>query len=170
MTIILETERCKLREFDNKDTRVFQKLYQDIKVNEFAGGPKSISDIKIIFKEYLDRNNLDSYNQWAVVNKMNNNFIGEAGLTELFPGEIEIGFRLFPKYWNKGLATEICLAIIKWAFVNLKIDYIIAVTRPENIKSQDVLLKLGMNYLKDIHYNNKILKYYRLYRSNKIEE
>jgi RimJ/RimL family protein N-acetyltransferase len=57
---------------------------------------------------------------------------------------IELSYVLHQKFWGLGFATEIASQIITWIFKNLTIDQIIAVTTPENLASQKVMAKVGM--------------------------
>jgi len=58
--------------------------------------------------------------------------------------EIEIGYRLHPDYWNKGLATEAATAVRDHAFRDLKLSRVISLIHPENIASRRVAEKIGM--------------------------
>jgi RimJ/RimL family protein N-acetyltransferase len=43
-----------------------------------------------------------------------------------------------------GYATEAASAALAWGFANLDVDEIIAMTIPENVRSQRVMEKLGL--------------------------
>jgi ribosomal-protein-alanine N-acetyltransferase len=58
--------------------------------------------------------------------------------------EIEIGYRLDPKYWGQGLATEAVRAVRDHAFNDLGLDHVISLIHPENIASRRVAEKNGM--------------------------
>jgi ribosomal-protein-alanine N-acetyltransferase len=58
--------------------------------------------------------------------------------------EIEIGYRLDPKYWGLGLATEAARAVRDHAFSDLKLDHVISLIHPENVASRRVAEKNGM--------------------------
>jgi RimJ/RimL family protein N-acetyltransferase len=78
-----------------------------------------------------------------------NEFIGFIGLSyQTFKSEftpsVDIGWRLIPEYWGKGFATEGALACLNYGFEKLNIKSIIAISPQLNIKSQTVMLKLGM--------------------------
>jgi ribosomal-protein-alanine N-acetyltransferase len=60
----------------------------------------------------------------------------------------DLGFRFLPQYWNKGIATEASLEIIKYGFEKLYIKKIIATAMPENIGSCKVLEKVGLKFYK----------------------
>jgi ribosomal-protein-alanine N-acetyltransferase len=116
---IIDTKRCYLREFSEADLPSFMELCTDPQVRKFMGGAMQESAIREIFSVLLK--NTKKYNRWAIIHRVDHKFIGEAGLTELFEGEIELGYSLLPQYWGKGLATEVAKAIGTWAFTNLNI-------------------------------------------------
>jgi RimJ/RimL family protein N-acetyltransferase len=58
--------------------------------------------------------------------------------------EIEIGYRLHPSYWNKGLATEAAQAVRDHAFRDLNLPRVISLIHPENAASRRVAEKMWM--------------------------
>jgi RimJ/RimL family protein N-acetyltransferase len=63
--------------------------------------------------------------------------------------EIEIGYRLHPDYWDKGIATEAAMAVRDHAFRDLKLPRVISLIHPENIPSRRVAEKIGMTLEKE---------------------
>jgi RimJ/RimL family protein N-acetyltransferase len=58
--------------------------------------------------------------------------------------EIEIGYRLHPDYWNRGLATEAAQAVRDHAFRDLKLRKLISLIHPDNVPSRRVAEKNRM--------------------------
>jgi len=58
--------------------------------------------------------------------------------------KIEIGYRLHPNYWNKGVATEAAQAVRDHAFRDLNLSRVISLMHPENAASRRVK-KSGCN-------------------------
>ena len=58
--------------------------------------------------------------------------------------DIEVGYRLLPKAWGQGFATEGATALVDYGFDDLDLDRIIGVTHPGNKASQRVLMKAGL--------------------------
>jgi [ribosomal protein S5]-alanine N-acetyltransferase len=58
--------------------------------------------------------------------------------------EIEIGYRLDPDYWSRGLATEGAQAVRDHAFRDLKLPRVISLIHPDNLPSRRVAEKSGM--------------------------
>ncbi|MBE1557179.1 GNAT family N-acetyltransferase [Sporosarcina limicola] len=112
-------------------------------------------------KEYLGELKNDSSIQgwgiWFVVNKNNNNIIGDIG----FKGKpinnmVEIGYGITPSSQKSGYATEAVKAIIDWAFSFNQVEKIIAECLDDNIPSIKVLEKMKM---KRVEQNNNMLKW-----------
>lgn len=57
---------------------------------------------------------------------------------------VDIGWRLHPDYWGRGLATEGAAYVLKHGHTVLAIDQIISVCPQDNISSQRVMIKAGM--------------------------
>ena len=94
---------------------------------------------------------------------------GYAGLmSQSIDGEdlIELGYRLDPKYWGRGLASEAALAISQYAFDRLQFDQIISIIDPKNIRSVGVASRIGMHYWKDSLFHNISVQIYALKRNS----
>ncbi len=104
----------------------------------------------------------------SVYEKATEVFIGRAGLVHLDYNDqqpdIEIGYDLLKAYWGKGYATELAKALIDWGFKRLSIDRIVAVTRPNNILSQKVLQKAGMQQVGTRQFRQEDFLFYTIGR------
>ncbi len=60
---------------------------------------------------------------------------------------ITIGYRLNDQFWGKGIATKTVGAMTEYLFSDIGINRIQALVMPENIKSQNVLIR--NNYIKE---------------------
>lgn len=56
----------------------------------------------------------------------------------------EVGYRLFPSFWNMGIATEVTQQFLQHLREREGLEYIAAVTHLDNQASQKVLEKAGM--------------------------
>jgi RimJ/RimL family protein N-acetyltransferase len=56
----------------------------------------------------------------------------------------EIGWRLAPRAWGRGLATEAARAAAQDAFTRVGLPELISIIHPDNVRSQRVATKLGM--------------------------
>jgi len=164
----LETERLILREFTSEDFETFASLMADPEVMRFSvSGPmKDMSRVK----EHFQKRILDHYTQYGhgfyvTFNKEDDCFVGGIGLmTQNIDGEnkVELGYRLHPQYWGKGLATEACLAMCKYAFTQLGMEDLISIIDPKNTRSIAVAERIGMKYLKDTSFHDMPVQIYRI--------
>lgn len=59
---------------------------------------------------------------------------------------VEVGWRLHPAHWGRGLATEGGAAALAYAFDVLALDRVVSMCEPENVASRRVMDKLGMRF------------------------
>ncbi len=77
-------------------------------------------------------------------------FIGFVGLTHVryqahFTPAVEIGWRLDPAYWGRGIATEAARLALHDGFERLDLQQVVAITVPANQRSRAVMQRLGMH-------------------------
>lgn len=151
MDFLLETERLKLRKFLPKDSLGFFHLNNDPKVLEFTGDSPFLSENEALkFIQSYDHYQKFGFGRWSVILKETGEYLGFCGLkfTEELD-EVDIGFRFFRNCWNKGFATESSLAVLDFAFSELKLKRIVARTMPENKASIRVIEKIGMRFVEE---------------------
>jgi RimJ/RimL family protein N-acetyltransferase len=76
-------------------------------------------------------------------------FIGCIGLVHVgydahFTPAVEIGWRLDPAYWGRGYATEAARLALDDGFERLRLQEVVALTVPANLRSQAIMQRLGM--------------------------
>ncbi len=76
-------------------------------------------------------------------------FIGLCGLARVgfaarFAPAVEIGWRLAPPFWGKGLAAEAARLALGWGFGPLGLTEIVSFTVPANAPSWRLMQRLGM--------------------------
>jgi ribosomal-protein-alanine N-acetyltransferase len=84
---------------------------------------------------------------FALIWRGDDRLLGYCGfLNQMVDGveEIEIGYRIHPDYWNRGIATEAARAVRDHAFNVLKLERVISLIHPENHPSRRVTEKNGM--------------------------
>jgi RimJ/RimL family protein N-acetyltransferase len=67
-------------------------------------------------------------------------------------GGTELGCRLYPAFWGRGLATEGARALIRLAFEQLRLDRVVATTMADNTGSWRVMEKGGLRRVSTFHY------------------
>jgi RimJ/RimL family protein N-acetyltransferase len=150
MTIILETKRLILRHLIMDDLDELFALYRDPDIRRyFPEGVKNYDDTKEELEWHM--NGYPDHPElglWATVHKETNKFIGRCGLLPWEINsklEVEIAYLLDKSFWHQGLATEAAMGIMKYAFEKLNLSRLICLIDPENIASQRVAQRIGMN-------------------------
>jgi RimJ/RimL family protein N-acetyltransferase len=155
MSIIIETERLILRELVHTDVNGMFELDANPDVHKYLGNnpvksiDQSVEVIKLVRQQYVDY----GIGRWAAIEKSSGNFIGWSGLKFITECEnnhfnfYDVGYRLMPKYWGKGYATESAKAAIKYGFTKLNANEIIGTANVENIASRRALEKCGLTFV-----------------------
>lgn len=176
MIIFLETKRLILKLHELADFDNLLALRSDPDVMKYIGDGFTHKEEQV--KRFL--NITISYQEkhgigfCSVFEKESGNFIGQAGLFHLGYSdeqpEIEIAYRLHKAYWGKGYATELAKALIRWGFDHLSVDKLIAAVDPNNVASQKVLKKAGLDFRdKRKWYDGRELFLFEIYRNDAIE-
>ena len=95
--------------------------------------------------------------------------IGHCGLQFIHvTPEVEVTYGLAKAYWRMGLASEAARACLRYGFEQLKLDRILALADPGNVRSHLVMERIGMRYLKTEYYKDDLyegdLIYYAISR------
>lgn len=145
---MLETERLILRPLTKKDLDAVFTLRKDAGIMRFIREPqKHRKDAENWIKLVSSLWKIDKIGFCSVIEKSSKEFIGWCGLWRLKEtGEIEVGYAIAQKYQRKGFATEAAEVCLLYGFEELKLEKIVAVTRPENEPSRRVMERLGMKY------------------------
>jgi RimJ/RimL family protein N-acetyltransferase len=62
------------------------------------------------------------------------------------PPKLELLYGIAPEYWNRGLATEIARALVRYGFEELGFTEVWASTDAPNVASARVLEKAGLRF------------------------
>jgi RimJ/RimL family protein N-acetyltransferase len=150
--MILETSRLILRPFQDEDIGRLAELMANGDFMRFSLGPYTREQTQTVLQKFLSWNQAGLPSQFAVIFRSNNELIGYCGFLHWHldgADEIEIGYRLDPEYWNRGLATEAAQAVRDHAFRDLNLSRVISLIHPDNIASRRVAEKNGMKIEKE---------------------
>lgn len=156
MTSILETERLSLREFNTTDAAFIIQLLNSEGWLKFIGD-RHIKTIEQA-ENYLTNGPMKSYSVngfgLSMVELKNTHTpIGMCGLIKRdnLP-DIDIGFAFLEEFMGNGYAFEIAQATINFAKENLHKETILAITIPTNVRSINLLKKIGMKFEKNFSF------------------
>jgi [ribosomal protein S5]-alanine N-acetyltransferase len=146
-SMMLETPRLILRPFTIEDLDRLAQLMANKDFMRFSMGPLTREKVQDFLDKVMgwDRDGLPS--QFAMIIRSNGALAGYCGFFHHEVDgkmEIEIGYRLNSNFWNRGLTTEAARAVRDHGFRDLKLDYVISLIHPENVRSRRVAEKNGM--------------------------
>lgn len=146
----LQSERLVLRCWRPEDREPFAVLNADPRVMEFLGEPLSRERSDLLADSIEARFESQGFGFWALELPGTAPFIGMAGLNvprfeAPFMPAVEIGWRLDPRYWGHGYATEAARTALEFAFGSLGLDEVVAFTAAGNARSRAVMERLGMH-------------------------
>jgi ribosomal-protein-alanine N-acetyltransferase len=151
--MILETSRLILRPFRHADVDLLAPLMADRYFMRFSLCPYNREQTAAFIDKLIGWNKAGLPSLFALFMRTENVFAGYCGFyhhpTEDIP-DVEIGYRLHPAYWNRGLATEAARAVRDHGFRDLKLPRLISLIQPENLPSRRVAEKNGMRVEKEI--------------------
>jgi len=164
----LETKRLIISEISVEDAPFFYDLVNDPVWIQFIGerDVKTITDAE----NYLRNKVIPSYKKngfgfYLVSTKIKNQAIGISGLIDRDGLEhVDIGYAFLPKFRGLGYAFEATSAILTFAKNDLHIDPVVAITNLDNLKSCQLLERLGLKFDKIIQLADDPKKC-RLYRT-----
>jgi ribosomal-protein-alanine N-acetyltransferase len=162
-----ETPRLHFRRFTPDDLHALAAIRADADVMKYIGPGRteSIDEVRAKLVKVWTHWDQHGFGYWALIDKATSKLAGWCGLSYLEDTEdIEIGYGLAKSYWGKGLATEAAAAVMKYGFVQLRLERIVAVAYPENIPSQVIMKKLGMKYVKTARFIGGEWVYYVIER------
>ena len=146
----LITERLELKEITFDDLDMIHRLHSVPEVDEYntIGIPKSLEETKKIIQQDIgDQTKTPRSNFcWKILLIESSEFIGLAGMS-LSNDRFKMGefyYKLFPRFWGKGFATETAKQIIHFGFEHCKLHRIEAGVATGTKASIRVLEKAGM--------------------------
>ncbi|MBT8395229.1 MAG: GNAT family N-acetyltransferase, partial [Bacteroidia bacterium] len=164
MKIITKTDRLYLREFIEDDAVHFFEMNNDPKILQYTGDIpfENFSQATDFIKNYEEYQN-HKMGRWAVCLKKTDKFIGWCGL-KFHPEKkiVEIGFRFYKEYWNKGYATESAKASLEYGFKKLYLPEIYAHAHINNSTSHKVINKCGLKFIKEFDYEGIPANLYKI--------
>ena len=146
---MIAAERLILRPMENRDCAPFSAMCADREVMRYLGRQptdEEIAGYPVASQTYAAKH---GYCAWALERREDGRFLGFCGLEETpedtpVAGEIEILWRLPSDVWGQGYAREAAQANLAWAWANLAVPRVVAMTTPVNARSWGLMERLGM--------------------------
>jgi RimJ/RimL family protein N-acetyltransferase len=155
---VAETARLRLREWDEDDETRFYELMNRPEVMEHLGGVQTPEEWRAAYLRVRGFQENYGHTFW-IVEDHDGDILGFCGIKRVNApdaGDLieahEIGWRMRPEAWGRGLAKEAAIASLDLAFRRLAAPFVIATTIPSNLPSQGLMKRLGMTRRADLDY------------------
>ena len=156
---VAETARLRLREWDDEDEARFYAVMNRPEVMQHLGGVQTPEEWNAAYNRVLGFQRDYGHTFWIVEDRITCDILGFCGIKRVnapgagdLTGMHEIGWRLRPEYWGKGIAKEAAIASLDLAFGRFRAPQVIATTVSSNGPSQGLMKRLGMTRRADLDY------------------
>lgn len=145
---ILKTERLILRTITSSDVSDLKEWLGLDSVYTYwgrkaSGGERNPELLFVDARPWVQRKPKPDF-KWGIELKENRKIIGEIAIFDIQNSRMgDVGYRINPLYWNKGITTEALLTVIDFIYNHTEIDRLNATADVRNIGSCRVLEKCG---------------------------
>ncbi len=151
-TQTIETERLILRQYQMTDAEdMFRNWVTDPEVSKFWGWEphKDIEETKTLLSVWMKEYTRMDHYHWVIVHKATSQAVGYIYLIEMNDekGSASVHFLLSRKYWNQGIMTEACKAVLDFSFSKIGMLSIHTRHHVDNPASGRVMQKSGFRYM-----------------------
>ena len=167
VSLELETERLRLRQFSEDDLDEYARITGDVETMRYVSGSAlSRAEAWRSLGYLLGHWEIRGFGLWAAEEKKSGALVGRIGLyqPEGWPG-LEVGWLVDRSRWGEGFATEGGAAAMGQAFEVLQPERLISVIEPPNTASIRVAEKLGERFDRKMELSGKQVCIYDIDRS-----
>lgn len=103
----------------------------------------------------------------VLIDRDSNELIGQCGLLVQDVDdvqELEVGYSVLPRYWNRGYASEAAMKAKETAFDHDYSDSLISIVHVENLRSEKVARKNGMSLHKTTWFKEMPVNIFRVHK------
>lgn len=152
----LETDRMVLERLEMDHAAELMALLLDPRVAATLwprSEPPTRAEVLDGLKAKVDHWDRYGFGMWLLRDRDSGAMVGRGGLQYTYTvglNDVEAGWAILPDRWGQGFATELALACVEAAFMQLDLHEIVAFTLPGNLASRRVMEKAGFEYERDI--------------------
>ncbi len=153
----LVTDKCILRKVKKEDAEtMFINWASDPEVTKYTtwNPHENIEVTKTIINHWLEEEKDPKTIRFIITLKDSGEPIGSIDVVRYIDDSPEIGYCLSRKYWNQGLMTEACKALIKYLF-DIGFTKVLIKAVVENIGSNRVIEKCGFKFTHQEHLEHQ---------------
>jgi len=155
---ILETERCIIRETTVEDVDTFFEIYREPEIVKYTENLyPEIEQERAYIRDYIEKvYKYFEFGVWTVIWKETGEIIGRAGFSVREGYDLpELGFVIARPFQRKGIAGEICRAILEYGRDVLEFGQVQALVVKENTASLTLCEKLGFTVRESVREKGK---------------
>ncbi len=156
---IAQTARLILRDWDDEDEVRFYEVMNREQVMRHLGGVQLPAEWRESCLRVRGFSRDFGHTFWIVEDRASREILGFCGIKRVnapgareLTGKHEIGWRLRPEAWGKGIAKEAAVASLDLAFGRFQAPHVIAMTVPDNKASWGLMKRLGMTRREDLDF------------------
>ena len=159
--VVAETARLRLREWDDEDELRFYEVMNRPEVMQHLGGLQLPEQWRAAYNRVRACQAEFGHAFWIVEDRATGDILGFCGIKRVnspgtdMTGEHEIGWRLRPEAWGKGIAKEAAIAALDLAFGRFAAPHVIALTVEQNSASWGLMKRLGMSRREDLDFEDE---------------
>lgn len=161
-----ETERLRLQPVSTGDAELIFRLYNEPEFIKFIGDKniRSVAEAeKYIIEKFQPHIEEFGFGNYVIIRKNDGKKLGTVGVFGREGLDVhDIGFALLPEFEGVGYAFEAAKKILDAAFSEFGLKKISAITTHENFRSQKLIKKLGLKFVKTVRLpgDNEELRYF----------
>ncbi|QNI03674.1 GNAT family N-acetyltransferase [Halomonas sp. SH5A2] len=163
---ICETERLILRQMSLEDVPALTKILSDPEVMKHSVRGVCDEAATREFVEWcLSCYETHGVGPWALIDKKASELIGFCSAGPEMVADVEeinLGYRLARRYWNKGLASEAARAVLDHVFGERLFNSVVVIIEPEHLASLKVAEKAGFSSFDVLEFHGRPVRLYRL--------
>jgi [ribosomal protein S5]-alanine N-acetyltransferase len=152
----LTSERLGFSVWRSDDLALAMALWGDPEVSRFltASGRMTDDEVRERLGREIRNGKANGFQYWPIFLRESGEFVGCCGLRPHGNDirELEMGVHLVRAQWRKGIATEACQTVIRYAFDHLNVSSLFAGHNPNNTASARMIRNLGFGYVGDEYY------------------
>lgn len=163
---IFETDRLMIRPLSLHDVPQLTTILSDPEVMRHSiRGVCDEAATREFIKWCLTCYDSHGVGPWALIDKTDSALVGFCGVgPEMVVDveEINLGYRLATRYWNKGLASEAAQAVLDYIFRKGQYHSVVVIIEPDHIASLRVAEKAGFSQFETLEFHGRLVRLYRL--------
>jgi RimJ/RimL family protein N-acetyltransferase len=156
--VVAETARLIMRDWDDADEERFYAVMNHEEVMRHLGGVQLSEEWRAAYQRVRGFSQDFGHTFWIVEDRAIGDILGFCGIKRVnaagttMTGEHEIGWRLRPEAWGKGIAKEAAIASLDLAFGRFAAPHVVALTVADNKESWGLMERLGMTRRPDLDF------------------